>query len=57
MLLFKLVHIWSFHLTDFSIHLTTDVTDAVVDAVSILAEYLNEEQWLQPLCNHLKYGL
>lgn len=35
----------------------TNVIDAVVDAVSILGEYLNEENWLQLLCNHLKYGL
>lgn len=31
--------------------------DTVVDAVSILAEYLNEEHWLQPLCNHLKLNI
>lgn len=40
----------------FSVHLPTDVTDAVVDAVSIIGEYLNEEHWLQLLCDHLKYG-
>lgn len=31
--------------------------DTMVDAVSILAEYLNEEHWLQPLCNHLKLNI
>ncbi|GAU28162.1 hypothetical protein TSUD_313210 [Trifolium subterraneum] len=31
--------------------------DTLVDAVSILGEYLNEEHWLQPLCNHLKLNI
>ncbi|XP_019415483.1 PREDICTED: ribonuclease H2 subunit B [Lupinus angustifolius] len=31
--------------------------DALVDAVSILGEYLKEEPWLQLLCNHLKLNI
>ncbi|KAI5403460.1 uncharacterized protein LOC127085373 isoform X2 [Lathyrus oleraceus] len=31
--------------------------DTLVDAVSILGEYLNEENWLQLLCNHLKLNI
>ncbi|XP_057434636.1 uncharacterized protein LOC130727504 [Lotus japonicus] len=31
--------------------------DTLVDAVSILGEYLKEEPWLQLLCNHLKLNL
>ncbi|CAI8599761.1 unnamed protein product [Vicia faba] len=31
--------------------------DTLVDAVSILGEYLNEDHWLQPLCNHLKLNI
>ncbi|CAK8568763.1 unnamed protein product [Lathyrus sativus] len=31
--------------------------DTMVDAVSILGEYLNEEHWLQLLCNHLKLNI
>ncbi|XP_061339348.1 uncharacterized protein LOC133286028 isoform X2 [Gastrolobium bilobum] len=31
--------------------------DALVDAVSILGEYLKEEPWLQFLCNHLKLNI
>ncbi|KAK7351447.1 hypothetical protein VNO77_10924 [Canavalia gladiata] len=31
--------------------------DTLIDAVSILGEYLKEEPWLQPLCNHLKLNI
>ncbi|KAK6912383.1 Rnh202, triple barrel domain [Dillenia turbinata] len=31
--------------------------DTLIDAVSILAEYLKEEPWLELLCNHLKLDL
>ena len=29
----------------------------VVDAVSVIGEYLNEEPWLKLLCGKLKYSL
>ncbi|KAK7311820.1 hypothetical protein RJT34_10197 [Clitoria ternatea] len=31
--------------------------DTMIDAVSILGEYLKEEPWLQRLCNHLKLNV
>ncbi|KAG5034311.1 hypothetical protein AAZX31_04G074800 [Glycine max] len=31
--------------------------DTLIDAVSILGEYLKEEPWLQLLCNHLKLNI